>query len=134
MSWEFTNPRQDQVARARVGAPPTPNKGNRHVRFTPKSGHVQCSSRCLLWAKSGHQRTNLRSTFSSNELEWRDATIRYVLNHVLYFLRCVPTHQNVKPKRWWATGCRGFGPQLIVECNRKVTSVTFGNDRKAGPL
>ena len=25
-----------------------------HVRFTPESGHVQCNSRCLLWAKSGH--------------------------------------------------------------------------------
>src|SRR5262245_23366658 len=29
---------------------------NGHVRFTPKSGHVQCSSSCLLWAKSGHLR------------------------------------------------------------------------------
>jgi hypothetical protein len=26
----------------------------RHVRFTPESGHVQCNSACLLWAKSGH--------------------------------------------------------------------------------
>src|SRR5262249_41082884 len=25
-----------------------------HVRFTPKSGHVPCSSSCLLWAKSRH--------------------------------------------------------------------------------
>jgi hypothetical protein len=25
-----------------------------HVRFTPKSGHVQCTRPCLLWAKSGH--------------------------------------------------------------------------------
>ena len=24
------------------------------VRFTPESGHVQCTSSCLLWAKSGH--------------------------------------------------------------------------------
>jgi hypothetical protein len=24
------------------------------VRFTPKSGHVQCTRSCLLWAKSGH--------------------------------------------------------------------------------
>src|SRR5262245_1958751 len=23
------------------------------VRFTPKSGHVQCNDQCLLWAKSG---------------------------------------------------------------------------------
>src|SRR5262249_21157475 len=25
-----------------------------HVRFTPKSGHLRCSSACPLWAKSGH--------------------------------------------------------------------------------
>ena len=28
----------------------------RHVRFTPKSGHVQRTSRCPLCAKSGHPR------------------------------------------------------------------------------
>src|SRR5262249_39226199 len=26
----------------------------RHVRFTHKSGHVQCTSACPLWANSGH--------------------------------------------------------------------------------
>jgi hypothetical protein len=25
-----------------------------NVRFTPKSGHVRCTSLCLLWANSGH--------------------------------------------------------------------------------
>jgi len=25
-------------------------------RFTPESGHLQCTSACPLWAKSGHQR------------------------------------------------------------------------------
>jgi hypothetical protein len=25
-----------------------------HVRFTPESGHVQCTRPCLLWANSGH--------------------------------------------------------------------------------
>src|SRR5262245_1617419 len=29
-----------------------------HVRFTPKSGHVQCSRRCPLRAKSGHRAPN----------------------------------------------------------------------------
>jgi len=24
-----------------------------YVRFTPESGHVRCTSRCLLWANSG---------------------------------------------------------------------------------
>jgi len=28
----------------------------KHVRFTPKSGHVQCKSLCLVWAKSGRRR------------------------------------------------------------------------------
>jgi hypothetical protein len=27
-----------------------------HVRFTPKSRHLQCTSPCLLWAKSGLMR------------------------------------------------------------------------------
>src|SRR5262245_64993811 len=25
-----------------------------HVHFTPESGHLQCTTACLLWAKSGH--------------------------------------------------------------------------------
>src|SRR5262249_49664102 len=29
-------------------------EANRDVRFTPKSGHVQCTRPCLLWANSGH--------------------------------------------------------------------------------
>src|SRR5262249_18877505 len=28
---------------------------NGHVCFTPESGHVRCTGRCLLWANSGHQ-------------------------------------------------------------------------------
>jgi len=34
---------------------------NRHVRFTPKSGRVQCTSACLLWANSGHDDTNRKT-------------------------------------------------------------------------
>ena len=30
-----------------------------HVRFTPKSGHVQCTSACPLCANSGHSRVPL---------------------------------------------------------------------------
>ena len=29
-------------------------RAKRHVRFTPKSGHVRCNSACPLSAKSGH--------------------------------------------------------------------------------
>src|SRR5262245_58215926 len=33
----------------------------RHVRFTPKSGHVRCTSLCMLWANSGHVASVLRT-------------------------------------------------------------------------
>jgi hypothetical protein len=35
-----------------------------HVRLTPESGHVRCTSLCLLWAKSGHGRAEARTTFA----------------------------------------------------------------------
>jgi hypothetical protein len=28
---------------------------NRHVRFSPESGYVQCDVKCPLWANSGHR-------------------------------------------------------------------------------
>src|SRR5215468_3805602 len=34
----------------------TAKVGISNVRFTPESGHVQCSGQCPLWAISGHQR------------------------------------------------------------------------------
>ena len=37
------------------------NHGLNDVRFTPESGPVQCSSLCLLWAKSGHGHDHERS-------------------------------------------------------------------------
>src|SRR5262245_40824958 len=33
----------------------------RHVRFTPESGHVRCTSACPLWANSGHWGDHERS-------------------------------------------------------------------------
>jgi hypothetical protein len=30
------------------------SRRNRHVGFTPESGHVRCKNGCPLWAKSGH--------------------------------------------------------------------------------
>jgi hypothetical protein len=37
----------------------------RHVRFTAKSGHVQCIHLCVLWAKSGHSQPSLWVTYAS---------------------------------------------------------------------
>jgi hypothetical protein len=36
---------------------------NRHVRFTPESGHVQRTTGCLLRAKSGHSEANVRARY-----------------------------------------------------------------------
>ena len=38
----------------RFGSKADISQRNRHVRFTPKSGHVQCISPCPLSANSGH--------------------------------------------------------------------------------
>jgi hypothetical protein len=38
----------------RFGSEADMARSNCDVRFTPKSGHVQCNSVCPLWAKSGH--------------------------------------------------------------------------------
>ena len=43
----------------------------RHVRFTPNSGHLQCTSACLLWAKSGHQTMLFDHLISLGEERWR---------------------------------------------------------------
>jgi hypothetical protein len=31
------------------------NEATVRVRFAPESGHVRCTTSCLLWAKSGHK-------------------------------------------------------------------------------
>jgi hypothetical protein len=42
-----------------------------HVRFTPKSGHVQCNEGCLLWANSGHWLIcNRRPQWAANADGW----------------------------------------------------------------
>ena len=41
-------------ANVRFGSKADMSQCNRHVRFTPESGHVQCNWICPLSAKSGH--------------------------------------------------------------------------------
>jgi len=45
----------DSTAGTRHRSRTTRRLGFLHVRFTPRSGHVQRASPCLLWAKSGHR-------------------------------------------------------------------------------
>jgi hypothetical protein len=40
------------------------------VRFTPKSGHVQCTSLCPLWANSGHRVSRLERPGRRKNLEF----------------------------------------------------------------
>jgi hypothetical protein len=42
-----------------------------HVRFTRKSRHVRCTSRCLLWDRSGHQLTRAGQLFGERLGTWR---------------------------------------------------------------
>jgi hypothetical protein len=42
------------------------------VRFTPESGHVQCTSSCLLWANSGHLAL-FDYLVGAGEQAWRDS-------------------------------------------------------------
>src|SRR5215472_9157284 len=41
-----------------------------NVRFAPESGHVRCSSSCLLWANSGHCAALLRMPITVVVLAW----------------------------------------------------------------
>ena len=40
----------------------------KHVRFTPKSRHVQCTGPCLLWAKSGHAHHSITSSAKREQI------------------------------------------------------------------
>jgi hypothetical protein len=48
---EGGKPKQADVC---FGSKADMSRRNRHVRFTPESGHVRCSEGCPLWANSGH--------------------------------------------------------------------------------
>ena len=45
---------QEEVGNVRFGSKADVCVAKPYVRFTPKSGHVQCTGSCLLWANSGH--------------------------------------------------------------------------------
>jgi hypothetical protein len=58
------------------------------VRRTPESGHLQCTSRCLLWAISGHRDYSITSSAAFNR---PNGTVR---PNVLAVLRLI-TSSNV---------------------------------------
>src|SRR5262249_38140693 len=64
--WKGTNRRGGYV---RFGSKADICSAKRYVRFTPKSRHVRCSSRCPLWAKSGHRAASFDHLVAAT---WRD--------------------------------------------------------------
>jgi hypothetical protein len=44
-----------RLANVRFGSKVDISRCNRHVRFTPGSGHTQCKKKCPVWANSGHR-------------------------------------------------------------------------------
>ena len=50
------------TANVRFGSKADMCNANRHVRFTPNSGHVQCNSACLICTISGHLRRRTTET------------------------------------------------------------------------
>ena len=72
-------------------------KGGRaqgNVRFTPESGHVQCTSSCLLWANSGLMRCNKEDRYSINSLARASTAGGIVRPSALAVLRLI-TNSNL---------------------------------------
>ena len=123
-----------------------------NVRFTPKSGHVQCTSVCPLCAKSGHQRTSSEavllvfrgpcckpfnaSAMALSRLGWRSVaamTARNGLSFSEITLRRVALVVIVNPrlKRLVTCVCRAEGPgvhrQSPLKCYHHRASGTKNN-------
>ena len=49
---------------------------NRHVRFTPNSGHVQCKHRCPLSANSGHSARFIYWSHRADQLHMRERIMK----------------------------------------------------------
>jgi hypothetical protein len=68
-----------------------------YVRFTPESGHVQCTSACPLWANSGH-----RPTRSPGEV----LILLVNLLH-LHFIHTATVHCDFREFRFYLAQIRG---------------------------
>jgi hypothetical protein len=64
---------------------------NRHVRFTPESGHVRCTSPCPLWAKSGHRplaRTNVSFSGPHHQKSGKNTGVLQDLRQMSGYVTC----------------------------------------------
>ena len=60
----------------------------RHVRFSPGSGHMRCKNKCSLWAKSGHWPYLELSSFLRRSICFV-ATVACIRNSPELFTQCI---------------------------------------------
>src|SRR6476469_1329749 len=110
-----------------------------YVRFTPESGHVRCTSSCLLWAKSGLMHCSNYPINSSARASSVGGIARpsslavFRLMTVSYFGRRL--HRQVG--RLLAledaidVACR---TAVLISCVRPIGDQTAGNDEETFPV
>jgi hypothetical protein len=64
-----------------------------HVRFSPKSGHVRCTSLCLLWAKSGLVQRSKKDRYSITSSA-REMSVGGIVGVSVFLL------EMAYPRRW----------------------------------
>src|SRR5262245_18715366 len=83
------------------------NSFSNFVRSTPESGHVQCTSSCLLWAKSGLMQCNRPLSYSITSLARPRSDIGKVRPNAFAVLRLIIISTFVD---CWTGGTAGFSP------------------------
>src|SRR5262245_40069057 len=97
---------------------------NRHVCFTPESRHLQCSSRCPLWANNGHH-AHLLDYFvgSGEQLIWNRKAERLCSLEVEY---------QIEFRRLHDRQVGGFCPLENAACVHTKQAVCFGKTGAIG--
>ena len=126
-----------------------------NVRFTPKSGHVRCNSRCLLWANSGHSDVSPAGVirYTKNAVQRTKAmgvTLRattFVITTRGHTIECCKREPSPRTRvrqthRWCSTASASFGLPWFYPCGRyRYTAPATGHtvrtamcmERTSGP-
>src|SRR5262245_21824825 len=113
-----------------------------HVRFAPKSGHVQRTSRCLLWANSGHGALGRQCRVCrSPDCHQAVAIVDYVYIDHAHALAAAPhtTHEGKRGLDSWleVVDAKIYGRQRASEHHRQgvvAHCVDRSRDGAAVPL
>jgi len=98
-----------------------------HVRFTPESGHVQCTRPCLLWAKSGLMQRSKEDRYSITS-STRASSVGGIVRPRAFAVVRLRTRSNL-------VGCStgmspGFAPRRILST---ISAVRLHCSRKFAP-